>query len=101
MNKFKKDDKVIVLKGKDKGKKGIILKVLPNSSKVIIDKLNISKKHVKSQQDKKGGILDVPQPISWSNIALIDNSNNVVSRVNYSINKNTKIRLNNKTNKPL
>ena len=66
MNKMriKKDDTVVVLSGKDKGKKGKVLKVMPKESKVIVEKVNIVSRHTKPrQQGDQGGILKKEAPI--------------------------------------
>ena len=71
MLKFKKGDKIIVTQGKDKGRKGEVEAVLPKKSAVLVPDLNIYKKHVKGYQGQKGGIYDVPRPLSFSKIALV------------------------------
>jgi large subunit ribosomal protein L24 len=71
MYKFKIGDKVKILSGKDKGREGKIEKIFPKDDKVLIPDLNIYKRHVKGAQGKKGGIYDVPRPISVAKLALI------------------------------
>ncbi len=67
--KIKKDDKVIVLTGKDKGKSGTVTKAMPKSGKVIVSGINISKVHQKPRKSgEKGQILDKAMPIDVSNI---------------------------------
>ncbi|HMO79030.1 MAG TPA: 50S ribosomal protein L24 [Candidatus Paceibacterota bacterium] len=69
--KIKKGDNVIIIAGKDKGKKGKVLKSLPQIQKVIVDGLNVVKRHKKPrQQGKKGEIVDVFSPIHVSNVSL-------------------------------
>lgn len=69
MKRLKKDDKVIVLSGNNKGMTGSILRVL--GDKVVVQGINIRKKHVKpTQQSPKGNILSVERPIHGSNVAL-------------------------------
>ncbi|MFV9930143.1 MAG: 50S ribosomal protein L24 [Rickettsia endosymbiont of Haemaphysalis japonica] len=70
--KVKKGDEVVVITGKHKGKKGKILKVFPEDSKVIISGVNLVKKHTKSNQMSEGGIITKELPIHISNIAHID-----------------------------
>ena len=67
MNKFKKDDLVIVITGKDKGNTGTIQKVHSNNT-VTIEGINNVKKHLKPSQNNKGGIVDINKPIHISNI---------------------------------
>ena len=65
----KKDDKVIVLKGKDKGKTGSVLKSMPKVGKVIVSGINLAKKHQRARKGgEKGQILDKAMPISVSNV---------------------------------
>jgi len=70
--KIKKGDIVKILKGKDNGKSGKIIKVLPKENKVVIEGLNLYKKHVRpKKQNEKGQIVEVPRPINISNVMLI------------------------------
>lgn len=88
MLRFKKDDVVMVTCGKDKGKIGKILSVVTKKTgrKVIIEGLNYSKKHVKSNPNKGivGGVLNKESPIDYSNISHINKSTNKKSRVGFS-----------------
>ena len=66
--KIKKNDKVVVIAGNDKGKTGKVLKVFPKNNRVIIEGINIRKKHTKpSQKNPQGGILEIEAPINASN----------------------------------
>ena len=70
--KIKKDDKVIILSGKDKGKKGKVLKAIPRDSKVIVESVNIVKKHQRpKKQGEKGQKIEVASPIDVSKVMLI------------------------------
>ena len=71
MNKFKKNDEIIVTTGKDKGKFSKISQVIPESHQVIVEKINIVKRHTKPSQTSAGGILEIEKPIDWSNVMLI------------------------------
>jgi large subunit ribosomal protein L24 len=71
VNKIKKNDNVIVTTGKDKGKKGKILKIFFEEGKAIVEKVNIIKKHKKQSQKSKGGILEMPAPINISKLKLV------------------------------
>jgi large subunit ribosomal protein L24 len=65
----KKDDKVIILTGKDKGKTGSVIKAMPKEGKVIVSGVNISKKHQKARKSgEKGQIIEKAMPISVSNV---------------------------------
>ncbi len=66
----KKGDEVVILTGKDKGKKGTIVKSLPKEGKVIVEGLNQVKKHLKPTRNAKGSTVTVSLPINASNVAL-------------------------------
>jgi large subunit ribosomal protein L24 len=69
--KIKKNDNIIVITGKDKGKKGKVLRALPSEDKVIVEGVNVLKRHKKANsKDKKGEIVDVFSPIHVSNVKL-------------------------------
>jgi large subunit ribosomal protein L24 len=69
--KLKKGDEVVVLAGKDLGRRGTISRVLPNSDKVIVDGVNMVKRHTKPRgQVMQGGIIDKEMPIHVSNVAI-------------------------------
>ena len=69
MKRIKVGDEVIVIAGKDKGKSGKIIKTLKNEDKVVVEGINIVKKHVKpNNQNDKGGIFDIEAPIHVSNV---------------------------------
>lgn len=69
--KIKTNDNIIVIAGKDKGKKGKVTKALPSEDKVIVEGVNVVKRHKKSRQnDKKGEIVEVSAPIHVSNVKL-------------------------------
>jgi large subunit ribosomal protein L24 len=70
--KIKKDDQVVIISGKYRGKKGKILRVLPEKEKVAVEGINIVKKNVRSRKSgEKGQIVDMPSPLSVSNVKLI------------------------------
>jgi large subunit ribosomal protein L24 len=71
MFNIKKKDKVIVLSGKDKGKKGEVLDVFPNKDRVIVSKINFVKRHTKPTQKDPGGIREKEAPIAASKVMLI------------------------------
>ena len=69
--RLRKGDLVIVLKGKDKGKKGNVLRIFPEKEKVIVERVNFSKRHSRpTQNNPQGGILEREAPIHVSNLAL-------------------------------
>jgi large subunit ribosomal protein L24 len=71
---LKKDDKVKVLAGKDKGKVGKVLKVLRKKERVLVENINNVKRHTRpSAQNRQGGIIETEAPIHWSNVQLMCN----------------------------
>ncbi|WP_025270570.1 50S ribosomal protein L24 [Hippea sp. KM1] len=69
--KLKKNDKVRVIAGKDKGKEGNIISFVPEKNRVIVEGVNIIKKHVKASETTKGGIIEKEAPIHISNVMLV------------------------------
>ena len=70
--RIKTGDKVQIITGKDKGKQGTVLKTLPKKDQVVVEGLNLAKKHVKPSQTGTGGIEEFPAPIHVSNVKLVD-----------------------------
>ena len=100
--KLKKGDEVIVLAGKDKGKRGKILKVIPTTRKIIVSEINKYKKHQKPGNNEPGGIIEKDMPIHISNVAFYDSSLNKGVRLGYSFDKDgKKIRINKKSGKEI
>jgi len=84
--KIKKGDKVEVLSGKYKGKQGKVLKSFPTDGRIIIEGINLVKKHSRpTQENPQGGIITKEAPIDVSNVALICNSCNSNVRVGYRL----------------
>jgi len=70
--RIKKNDTVMVIAGKEKGKSGKVMRVIPKKDRAIVEKLNLVKRHLKpSQQSRQGGILEKESPIQMSNLMLI------------------------------
>ncbi len=90
--KLKKGDKVVVLAGKDKGKKGEISTVLPAAGKAIVDGVNIAIRHTKQSQSTQGGRIPQAMPIQLSNLALLD-ANGKATRVGFKIEDGKKVRV--------
>ena len=96
--KIKKGDEVIVLAGKDKGKKGKIVKILHKINKAIVSDINKVKKHQKPGNNEPGGIVEKEMPIHISNLNYFDSKLTQGVRVGYKFNKDgKKIRVNKKT----
>ena len=86
--KLKKGDQIIVIQGKDKGRKGKIEKVFPQKGKVLIPGINLYKKHARKQSEKKqGGIIEIVKPLSISNVALFCSKCRRPTRIGYQIDK--------------
>ena len=91
--KIKKGDNVIILAGKDKGKTGKVLKALPSVNKVIVEDVNVAKKHVrKTSNDKKGQIVNRNMPISISNVSIIDPKDKKPTKIIYKEVNGKKVR---------
>jgi len=90
----KKGDKVMVITGKDKGKTGVILAAFPKKDRVIVEGVNIIKKHSKpSQANPQGGIISQEAPIHVSNVMAVDPKSNEPTRVGYQEVNGKKVRV--------
>ncbi|HXV25473.1 MAG TPA: 50S ribosomal protein L24 [Alphaproteobacteria bacterium] len=84
--KIKKGDRVVVITGRDRGKQGEVLKVLPKETRVIVQGVNIAKRHTRpSAADPSGGILDKELPIHISNVAHLDPKSGKPTRVGFKL----------------
>jgi large subunit ribosomal protein L24 len=88
--KLKKGDQVVVITGKDKGKKGEITKVIPAESRVVVSGINMMTKHKKPTQFSQGGLEKVEAPIHISNVALADPKSGEPTRVGFTALKDGK-----------
>ncbi len=96
MLKIKVNDKVIVLNGKDKGKIGIISKIIKKKNTMVtIEGINLLKKHTKPvpNKNKTGGILKIEAPISSSNVALVNTITKKKDKIHFKILKKKKVRI--------
>ena len=94
MLKIKSDDEVIILAGKDKGKRGKVRRVLDNN-KLIVSGVNMVKKHTKPnpQAGVAGGIVENEAPIQVSNVAIFNTSSNKADRVGFKVDGDSKVRI--------
>ena len=89
--KLRKGDEVIVLAGKDKGKKGTISSVDPKAGKAVVEGVNIAIRHQKQTQNTQGGKTPKAMPIQLSNLAIVD-KNGKASRVGFRMDGDNKVR---------
>jgi large subunit ribosomal protein L24 len=81
--KIKKGDNVVVVTGRDKGKTGEVLRVLPVDSRVIVQGINVAKRHARSRMGDPGGIIEKELTIHISNVAHIDPRSSKPTRIGY------------------
>ncbi len=100
--KLKQGDKVVVIAGKDKGKEGKVIKTLRAENKVVVEGINMIKKHVKPQGNEAGSILEMEAPLNASNVMIIDPKTKKRARIGHTTNKEgKKIRVSRKSNEKL
>ena len=99
--KLKKGDEVIVLIGKDKGKTGKIVKMIPKQMKAIVSEINRVKKNQKPDNNQPGGIIDKDMPIHISNLAFYDPELKKGIRIGFKFNNKNKIRVNKSSGKEI
>ena len=90
--KIKKGDRVVVITGRDKGKTGEVLRVIPKDLRVVVQGVNMVKKHRRPSAMGAGGIEDMEAPIHVSNVAHIDPGSNKPTRVGYRMEGERKVR---------
>ena len=100
--KVKKGDRVVVLQGKDRGKEGEVSRVIPTAGKVIVDGLNVSKKHQRATRaTMQGGIIDQEMPIPVSNVAVLA-ADGKPTKVGYKVDdQGNKVRIARRTGEEL
>ena len=91
--KVKKGDKVVVITGRDKGKQGEILKVMREDNRVLVQGVNIVKRHQRQAMGVEGGIISKEAPIHVSNVAHIDPKTQKPTRVGYKMDGDKKVRV--------
>jgi len=99
--KLKKGDEVIILTGKDKGKTGKIVKVLPKKMKAIVSEINKVKKNKKPDNEQPGGIIEKEMPLDISNISFYDPELKKGVKIGFKFEKNKKIRINKASGKEI
>ena len=103
VNKFKlkKGDEVVVLAGKDKGKTGKIVKMIPKQMKAIVSEINQVKKNQKPDNNQPGGIIDKEMPMHISNLSFYDPSLKKPVKIGFKFENNKKIRINKSSGKEI
>ncbi|PZO74026.1 MAG: 50S ribosomal protein L24 [Mesorhizobium amorphae] len=92
MQKIRKGDKVVVLTGKDKGRTGEVLRVMPKDDKAVVRGINQVKRHTRQSQTEQGGIITKEAPIHLSNLAVTDASGKA-TRVGFEVRDGKKVRV--------
>ncbi|MDH4554557.1 50S ribosomal protein L24 [Pseudomonas sp. BN417] len=102
MQKIRRDDEIIVIAGKDKGKRGKVLKVLEDS-RVLVSGINLIKRHTKPNPmaGVQGGIVEREAPLHLSNVAIFNAETNKADRVGFKVEEGKKIRVFKSTQKPV
>ena len=92
--KIKKGDEVVVLSGKDKGRKGTVQQIMPKDGKVVVEGINVVARHRKpSQQNPQGGIERFPAPMHLSKVAVADPKTGAPTRVRFEVKDGKKVRV--------
>jgi len=95
MKKIRKGDEVIVIAGKDKGKIAQVQRVVEDGAKVVVEGVNVVKKHVRPNPMKgvQGGIIDKTQPVDASNVAIYNSETKKADRVGFKVEGDKKVRV--------
>ncbi len=94
MQKIRKGDKVVVLAGKDKGRTGEVLRVMPKEDRALVRGINIVVRHQRQTQNQEGGLIRKEAPIHLSNLAVADPKDGKPTRVGFRVEKDgTKVRV--------
>ena len=93
--RIKKGDRVVVLSGKDRGKSGTVMRVIPKDNKVIVEGVNVAKKHQRATRaTMQGGIIDKDMPMPISSVAVVSPGDGRATRVGYRIDEaGNKVRI--------
>jgi len=91
--KIRKGDNVVVITGRDKGKRGSVLRVLPTENRVVVQGINTVKRHTRPRAGQAGGIVEKELPIHASNVALIDPKDDKPTRIGFKTVDGRKLRV--------
>ncbi|KPK48251.1 MAG: 50S ribosomal protein L24 [Dehalococcoidia bacterium SM23_28_2] len=87
MAKIRREDTVLVIKGKERGKTGVVRQVVPRQSRIIVTGVNMVKRHMQPRADRPGGIIEKEAPIHVSNVMLVCKSCSKPTRVSFRLGK--------------
>lgn len=93
MARIRKGDRVVVLRGNDKGKQGKVVRVVPERDLVVIEGINLVKKHLAATPQRPGGILEVEAPMHASKVMPLDPETGKRTRVRYQMKNGKKVRI--------
>ena len=85
MQKIRKGDRVVVLAGKDKGRTGEVIKMMPKDGKALVGGINVVKRHQRQTQNQEAGIINKEAPIQVSNLAIVDPKDGKATRVGFKV----------------
>ncbi len=90
--KVRKDDEVVVITGRDKGKSGKVIRVIPDELRVVVQGVNMVKRHTRPAQGRQGGIVEKEAPIHVSNVSHLDPKDRTPTKVGYKTVDGSKVR---------
>lgn len=100
--KIKKGDQVQVIAGKDRGKRGTVVRVFPEADRVVVEGVNLGKRHRKGKSaGEKGERIEMAMPLHVSNVMLVDAETGKPTRIGYRVNGNEKVRVSKKSGKDI
>ena len=99
--KVKKGDQVVVITGRDRGKKGEVLEVLRAESRLRVQGVNMVKRHRRATQNDAGGIISIEAPLHISNVAHVDPEGGAATRVGFEVKDGKKVRVAKRSGKAL
>jgi large subunit ribosomal protein L24 len=99
--KIKKGDQVVVITGRDKGKKGEVLEVIRAEARVRVQGINMVKRHRRATQNDAGGIISMEAPLHISNVAHVDPESGAATRVSFEVKDGEKVRVAKRSGKAL
>ncbi|HIV79815.1 MAG TPA: 50S ribosomal protein L24 [Candidatus Avanaerovorax faecigallinarum] len=99
--RIKKDDTVIVITGKDKGRTGKVLRAIPEKNRVVVEGVNVQTKHQKQTRTAQAEIRHIEGPIDASNVMYYDTKAKAPVKIGYKVEGDKKVRINRKTGKTI